>query len=906
MRSTQIRSTFLDFFAARGHRRVPSSPLIPADPTLLLTNAGMNQFKPYFLGEVTPEFSRATSLQKCARTSDIENVGRTNRHATFFEMLGNFSFGDYFKADAIAFAWELLTDGYGLEKDRLWITVYQDDDEAERLWRAIGVPSGRIQRLGREDNFWSMGVPGPCGPCSEVTYDRGPAFGREGGPAVDGERYVEIWNLVFMQHERGEGDAKGDFPITGDLARRSIDTGLGLDRLAAILQGAENVCGTDLLLPTLATVQELAARDHPGDGGGGEGGHGEGGRGGERAGGRRAEDKVSFQVVTEHARSLAFLIADGVLPAKDGRGYVLRRLARRAVRHARLLGIEGPVLPAVTASVVANLGDAWPELATHAALIEQVVTAEEESFTRALGQGTRLLDAAITRSRAARSTTLPGETAFELHDTYGFPVELTVEAARDAGLTVDEDRFATLLAEQRRRARTGGRARTAEALRRLDAYREVSARHGRTEFVGYDRLTAEATVLGVIADGTPVPGAEQGTTVELVLDRSPFYAESGGQVGDTGTVRTPDGALLEIRDTRPGLEGLHVHTARVLDGELRVGDTVEARVDGARRAAVARSHSATHVLHAVLRRTLGDHTRQHGSLVDAGRLRFDFTHFSALDPAHLAAVEALVNDHLLADPEVRVWHATRAEAEAAGATALFGEKYGDQVRVVDIGDFSRELCGGTHVGHGAGAGPVRILGESSIGANLRRVEALTGRDALAHHDTERRLLDELAALLGTSAQRAPDALRKRLDTLAAAQRDLARLHEADLHAHAARLAASSGGPVIAVRVPGLAPDDLRTLATTTAELLDRDHGHTRAAVILGTEHDGRALLAAAVTPGLHASGVQAAALLAPAARAVGGGAGGRGPVASAGGRRAEGLNEALRLAAGEARRVLGG
>ncbi|WP_086826228.1 alanine--tRNA ligase [Streptomyces sp. NRRL B-24572] len=884
MRSTQIRSTFLDFFTSRGHRQVPSSPLIPSDPTLLLANAGMNQFKPYFLGEVTPEFPRATTIQKCARTSDIDNVGRTNRHATFFEMMGNFSFGDYFKADAIAFAWELLTQGYNLEKDRLWITVYQDDDEAEQLWRKIGVPADRIQRLGMEDNFWSMGVPGPCGPCSEVNYDRGPAFGREGGPAVDGERYVEIWNLVFMQYQRGEGDKNGDFPILGDLAQQSIDTGLGLDRLAAILQDVENVCGTDLLRPTLTTVQELAGRDYPGSG----------------------EEKVSFQVVAEHARSIAYLIADGVLPAKDGRGYVLRRLMRRAVRHARLLGIDQPVLAPATASVIANLGNVWPELTAQAALIEQVVTAEEESFTRTLAQGTRLLNAAITRSRESRSTTLTGETAFELHDTFGFPVELTVEAARDAGLTVDEDRFADLLAEQQRRAKAGGKAKTAEALRRQDVYRELSARHGRTDFVGYDRLNAEATALGLISDGTAVPSADQGTTLELVLDRSPFYAESGGQVGDTGTIRTANGTLLEVLDTKPGLERFHVHTVRVAEGEIRVGEQVEALVDGTRREAVARSHSATHVLHAMLRRTLGDHARQHGSLVDAGRLRFDFAHFSAVDRTQLAAIETLVNDSLLADPEVRVWHASRAEAEAAGATALFGEKYGDHVRIVDIGDFSRELCGGTHIGHGSNAGPVRIVGEASIGSNLRRIEALTGRDALNYYDTERRLLEELSDLLGTRPQNAPDALRKRIDALTTAQQELGRLRETELRSRAQQLAASarpvaSGrGRVVVQKMTGLGPAELRSLAHHTADLLDAVH----AAVVLGTEHNGKALLAAAVTRSLHDTGTDASRILIAAARAVGGGAGGKGALASAGGRRPEALDEALKLATQDATREL--
>ncbi|GAA2221108.1 alanine--tRNA ligase [Streptomyces amakusaensis] len=884
MRSTQIRQTFTDFFVSRGHQPVPSSSLVPDDPTLLLANAGMNQFKPYLLGETAPPFRRATSIQKCARTSDIDLVGRTHRHATFFEMMGNFSFGDYFKEDAAAFAWELMTRGYGLEKERLWITVFEDDDEAERIWRRIGVPAGRIQRLGMEDNYWSMGVPGPSGPSSEISYDRGPAFGEEGGPAVDGERYIELWNLVFMQTVRGEGPAKKDYPIVGELPSRSIDTGLGLDRLAAILQGAENVCTTDLLLPTLNTVQELAGREYPGEG----------------------EEKVSFQVVAEHARSAAFLIADGVLPAKDGRGYVLRRLMRRAVRHARLLGITGPVLPAATASVVANLGDVWPELAGRAGLIEQVVTAEEESFARTLAQGTRLLDAAITRTREGRSATLAGETAFELADTYGFPLELTVEAARDAGLTVDEDRFGTLLDEQKRRAKTGGKAKTAEALKRLEAYRELAARVPRTEFVGYDSLIAETTVTGLITGGVPGTVAAEGDEVGLVLDRSPFYAEAGGQIGDTGTLTLGDGTVVQVTDTRYGLEGFRVHTARVLQGEVRAGAVGEARVDAGRRAALARSHSATHILHAVVLATLGDHARQQGSLVEPDRLRFDFAHFAALTPDQLARIESAVNGHVLDDPEVRAWHAGRAEAEAAGAIALFGEKYGETVRIVDIGDFSRELCGGTHVAHGSQVGAFRLLGESSIGANLRRVEALTGHSALRYQDTERRLLNELAQLVGVRPAEAPGALRKRLDALADAQRQLA-LHRAEeLREQAGRLAGrartAGHGQLVVQRVTGVTQDELRALASDALTRL----GDGPAAVVLGAEHDGKALLAAAISPGLHRSGTQAARILTGAARAVGGGSGGRGPLAAAGGRRPEGLAEALELAAREATRQLGG
>lgn len=882
MRSTQIRQTFTDFFTSRGHQLVPSSPLVPDDPTLLLANAGMNQFKPYFLGETTPPFPRATSIQKCARTSDIDNVGRTNRHATFFEMMGNFSFGDYFKEDACAFAWELLTQGYGLEKDKLWITVFEDDDEAEHIWRRIGVPASRIQHLGMEDNYWSMGVPGPCGPCSEVNYDRGPAFGKEGGPAIDGERYVEIWNLVFMQFQRGEGDKKGNFPILGELARKGVDTGLGLDRLAAILQDAQNVCTTDLLLPTFHTVQDLAGRKAPAEG----------------------EEKVSFQVVTEHARSIAFLIADGVLPAKDGRGYVLRRLMRRAIRHARLLGIDGPVLPAATASVIGNLGSAWPELTAQAALIEQIVPAEEESFTRTLAQGTRLLDAAISRTRHSGSAALPGETAFELTDTYGFPLELTVEAARDAGLTVDEDRFAALLDEQKKRAKAGGKAKSAEALKKMDTYRELAALLPRTEFLGYEHLAAEATVTGLMSGGSVVTTAGQGAEVELVLDRSPFYAEAGGQIGDTGTLTLTDGTRLQITDTRYGLEGFRVHTARVLEGELRTGAAGEAVVDAERRAGLMRSHSATHILHAVVMTTLGEHARQQGSLVEPDRLRFDFAHFTALTLDQLHQIETDVNGHVLDDPNVRAWHADRAEAEAAGAIALFGEKYGDTVRIVDIGDFSRELCGGTHVAHGSQVGAFRLLSESSIGSNLRRVEALTGHGTLRHQDTERRLLNELVGLLGTRPADAPDGLRKRLEALAAAQAELGQMRAAELRSQAVRLAGTAspvgGGQLVAQRVTGVTPDELRQLASETLAHLSSGP----AAVVLSLEHSGKALLVAAISPHLLSRGVEAAQVIARAAKTVGGGGGGTGAVASAGGRRPEDLDQALTAAAEDATALL--
>jgi len=875
MNSMEIRRRFTDYFVERGHRLVPSSSLIPNDPTLLLTNAGMNQFKPYFLGEAVPEFTRATSVQKCARTGDIENVGLTTRHLTFFEMLGNFSFGDYFKAEAIAYAHELVTERFGLEPDRLWATVYLDDDEAVGYWQEVGIPLERIQRLGKEDNFWSMGVAGPCGPCSEVHYDRGPAYGSEGGPAVDPERYLEIWNLVFMQNIRDD-----DYNIVGELPKKNIDTGLGLERTAMVLQGVPNLFETDVYTPVLHVVQDIAKQPY----------------------GRDHRTDVSIRVVTEHSRTASFLIADGVLPSNEGRGYVLRRLLRRAVRHARLLGVDDLALPAVTAQVVDTLGEAWPELVDQRSLITQVVASEEESFSRTLRQGSALLDSAITTAKEQGGTVLDGETAFRLHDTYGFPLELTLEAAEDAGLSVDRDQFAVLMEDQRRRAKEA-RKQLAGAQRKVEAYRDLAARFGPTTFVGYERTDAEARVLGLLRDGEELTAAAKGDEVELVLDRSPFYAEGGGQVGDTGTVRTVDGAVLEVTDTQPGLQGFHVHSARVAGGEVRLGEEVLAEVDAPRREAVARSHSATHVLHSALRRVLGEHAKQQGSLVDAGRLRFDFAHFSAVAPDELAEVESLVNRHLIEDPEVRVWHATQPEAVAAGAIAMFGEKYGEVVRIVDIGDFSRELCGGTHVGHGSQVGPVRILGESSIGSNLRRVEALTGFDALRYADLERRLLAEVTALLRAGRpEDAPEQLRRKLEQLAEAQRELERVRAAGLAARAAELAGRAGGgagPFYVVEQVGEASaDELRRMATAVRDRLAGRPG----AVVLGATANGKAALVAVVTKDLADRGLAARDVLTAAAREVGGGAGGRGDLASAGGRDPSRLAEALAVAGAEARR----
>ena len=877
MRSTEIRRRFTDFFVERDHRLVPSSPLIPNDPTLLLANAGMNQFKPFLLGEVEPDFARATSVQKCTRTSDIENVGDRS-HCTFFEMLGNFSFGDYFKEGAIAYAWELVTERFGFEPERLWITVYLDDDEAIGIWRQTGVPAERIQRLGKEDNFWSMGVAGPCGPCSEIHYDRGPGFGADGGPASGSDRYLEIWNLVFMQNVRDE-----DYNIVGDLPKKNIDTGMGLERVATLLQGADSMYETDLFLPVLREVQEVSGAPY------GE------------------NDKLdrSLRIVSEHARTASFLIADGVLPSNEGRGYILRRLLRRSVRHLRVLEVEHAVLPVVCARVVDTLGEPWPELVAQRSLIEQVVASEEESFSRTLRQGSALLDTAIRQTRAAGGTTLPGDTAFQLHDTYGFPYELTLEAAEEAGLEVDADRFGVLMEDQRRRAKEARKELTAD-LRRLEAYRDLAGRHGRTVFVGYDTASADGRILGLLRDGEELAAAHEGDQVELVLDRTPFYAEGGGQVGDSGTVRTAGGAVLQVTDTRPGLEGFHVHTARVVKGEALPGEEVHAEVDAARREAVTRSHTATHTLHWALRDQLGEHARQQGSLVDAGRLRFDFAHFAAVPPERLAEVEAAVNRQLLADPDVKIWHTSLAEAEAAGAIGLFGEKYGERVRVVDVGDFSRELCGGTHVGHGSQVGPVIVLGESSIGANLRRVEALTGLEALRYADRERQLLGEVAALLHTRPEDAPEQLRRRLEALAEATRELERLRVAGLERLAAELAGragrADGGWLVVERVAEAGADDLRRIATAVRDRAGPGPG----VVVLGSETQGKAAMVALLSADLAERKLAARDVLVQAAKAVGGGAGGKGDLASAGGRDPSRLDEALQVARADALTLMGG
>ncbi|MBW3578304.1 MAG: alanine--tRNA ligase [Actinobacteria bacterium] len=876
MDAFEIREAFLEFFEERGHRRYESASLIPNDPTLLLTNAGMVPFKPYFLGDAQPETPRATSFQKCARTVDIENVGRTSRHFTLFEMLGNFSFGDYFKRDAIRWAWELSIGPLGLEPDRIWVTVFKDDDEAADLWESeTDVPRARIQAMGEADNFWSMGVAGPCGPCSELYYDRGPQYGPEGGPAADPERYFEYYNLVFMQYLR---DDPGN--IIGDLPAQNVDTGLGLERIAMLKQEVPTAYDIDTHRPIIARAEELTGVTY----------------------GRGRESDVSLRVVAEHSRAAAFLIADGVLPSKEGRGYILRRLLRRAVRHARGLGTEAPVLPAMADAVIATMAPGYPDLQAQRELVTRVVGAEEAEFARTLRQGLTILEDAVAEAEQVGRRTLPGDTAFKLHDTYGFPVDLTVEIVQESGLDLDRAEFERLMEAQRERARG--------ALKRGDdgvpahVYRDAAGRVGGVEFVGYDRVESESALGAVVTPGGVVAAAAEGDDVEVVLPVTPFYAEGGGQVGDTGLLETDTGRL-EVVDTQSPIEGLIVHRVRVVAGEVAEGQPVRARVDADRRHATERSHSATHILHATVREVLGQHAQQAGSLVEAGRLRFDFPHFEQVGRDQLEMIEARVNQRLLADHGVRTQIMPLNEARAAGAIALFGEQYGEVVRVVAIGDFSKELCGGTHVRSAARVGGLVLVREESIGANQRRIEAFTGFDAYRHAARERLVAEEVARLLDVAPDDAVARVEQLLERLRDAERQLARARAATLAQDARAIAASAqradGLAVVTHEAVDVNTDELRQLA-----LEIRNHLGQRGVVVVGTTTaEGKAQLVGVVTTDLVDAGVEARPILHAAAQVVGGGAGGKADLAQAGGREGARLGEALRVAADEARRAVG-
>jgi alanyl-tRNA synthetase len=878
MESAEIRRRWLSFFEERGHTVVPSASLIADDPTLLLVPAGMVPFKPYFLGEVKPPFPRAASVQKCVRTPDIEEVGKTTRHGTFFQMCGNFSFGDYFKEGAIKLAWELLTSpvehgGYGLEAEKLWITVYQDDDEAEQIWRdVVGVPAERIQRLGKKDNFWSMGVPGPCGPCSEINYDRGPEFGAEGGPAVNDERYVEIWNLVFMQYERGQGTGKDDFEILGDLPSKNIDTGLGLERLAMILQGVQNMYETDTLKVVIDKATELTGVRY----------------------GQAHESDVSLRVVADHMRTSVMLIGDGVTPGNEGRGYVLRRIMRRAVRNMRLLGASGPVVGELVDTVIRTMGEQYPELETDRKRIETVALAEEAAFLKALKGGTNILDTAVTETKAAGGTVLPGDKAFLLHDTWGFPIDLTLEMAAEQGLSVDEAGFRRLMQEQRDRAKADARAKkTGHA--DVSAYREIADTSGATEFVGYTNTEGETTVVGLLVNGVPSPAATEGDDVEVVLDRTPFYAEGGGQIADTGRIRLHSGAVIEVRDVQQPVPGVSVHKGSVQVGEVTVGSTAYATIDVKRRRAIARAHSATHLTHQALRDALGPTAAQAGSENQPGRFRFDFGSPSAVPQTVMTDVEQKINEVLARELDVHAEVMPIDEAKRQGAIAEFGEKYGEKVRVVTIGDFSKELCGGTHVHNTAQLGLVKLLGESSIGSGVRRIEALVGVDAYNFLAKEHTVVAQLQELVKGRAEELPEKISAMLGKLKDAEKEIEKFRAEKVLQAAAGLVEGAkdvrGVAVVTGQVPdGTSADDLRRLVL---DVRGRIPGDRPAVVALFTTAGGRPLTVIATNEAARERGLKAGELVRTAAKTLGGGGGGKPDVAQGGGQNAGAIGEAI-------------
>jgi alanyl-tRNA synthetase len=877
----EIRKRFLAFFEERGHTVVPSSSLIPNDPSLLLTTAGMVQFKPYFLGQQPPPYPRATSVQKAFRTTDIENVGRTNRHMTFFEMLGNFSFGDYFKREAIAHAWDLVTKGFGLEAERLWATVYdgsgvgEQDLESEELWKEY-LPAERIVRRGQVDNFWDMGVAGPCGPCSEIYVDRGAAYGAEGGPAVDEERYLEIWNLVFMQYERDDA-----FNLVGELEQKGVDTGSGLERVAVVLQDSPSVYETDLMAPILQTAQSLTGRTY----------------------GKDEEDDVSLRILAEHGRATTFLIADGVVPSNEGRGYVLRRMLRRIVMHARKLGVEGPATESLIDEAVARFGDAYPELVERKAFVRQVAASEEEHFGATLRQGMTLFEEEIDRLREGKEKRFPGDAAFLYHDTYGFPIEMTVELAEEQGLSVDTESFDRLMTEQRER----GRAAASKEGTDQAALAELAKEAGRPEFVGYERLEAEARIVGLIRGGERAEVASEGDEIEVVLDRTPFYAEGGGQVGDAGTIRTSSGEA-KVEDTVSGPGDVTVHRARVTSGEIRGGQEAEAVIDAERRIGTTRSHTGTHVLHWTLRHLLGEHARQAGSLVAPGRLRFDFSHFEALSRDRLEEIEGVANARLAEDAPVRAYETTFEFARSQGALALFGEKYGELVRVVEIGDYSTELCGGTHVPHTGKVALTLVTSEQSIGSGLRRIEALVGPDALEHVHAERRLLEEVADALGAGDPRqAPERARRAVAKIKELEAALGSVKAGERAGRVEELV-SQATDVSGVKLvlAELAGEDAGALRELAMKLRDRLEKEGLGAAVLASANGGKATLVAACTKPVIERGVTAPALLEPAAKAVGGGAGGKPHLAMAGGGNAGALATALALIPERLADLLGG
>ncbi len=891
METAQIRRRWLSFFERNGHTVVPSAPLVYDDPNLLFVNAGMVQFKPYFLGQETPPYLRATSVQKCVRTQDIEEVGQTSRHGTFFQMNGNFSFGDYFKAGAIELAWELLTTGqsdggYGLEPDKLWVTVYEDDDEAADLWvQLTSITRDRVVRRGKADNYWSMGVPGPGGPCSEIYVDRGPEYGPDGGPAVDEDRFMEIWNLVFMQHELSAVRSKEDFDIRGDLPKKNIDTGMGLERIASILQGVDNMYEIDEVYPVLGRAAELAGKQY-------------GAHSGQDAGSSHPDD-VRMRVVADHVRSALMLIGDGVTPGNEGRGYVLRRMLRRAVRSMRLLGVTDPALPELLPVSMERMSKSYPELRRDWTRISDIAYAEEDAFRRTLAAGTTILDTAVTRTKASGASQLRGEDAFALHDTYGFPIDLTLEMAAEQGLSVDEDGFRRLMKEQRQRAKADAAAKKSGHTD-THLYREIADALGHAvEFTGYDEVVSEAKVAGLLVDGQVVPTASAGQDVEIVLDRTPFYAEGGGQLADAGRIELANGAVVVVDDVQAPIGGVIVHRARVLEGEVGVGEVAQGLVDIDRRKSISRAHTATHMVHKAIRQVLGDTATQAGSENSPGRFRFDFNASSALPHSVLRDVEAEVNAKLLDDLPVKAQVMTQAEALEAGAMALFGEKYGEQVRVVSVGEWTRELCGGTHAQRSGQLGVVKLLGEASIGAGVRRVEALVGADAYGFLAREAAIVGQLNEVLKVRTEELPERIDAILTRLREAEKEIAAMRQQQVLAEAGRLVEQArdvaGVTLLTHRAEdGTGADDLRRLVGDLRNRLDQRNGPQRPNVVVAaTVAKERPLIIVATNEAARHRGITAGDLVRVAAAALGGGGGGKDDMAQGGGTNVAAIGEAM-------------
>jgi len=875
MQTAEIRQRWLDFFESKGHTVVPSASLISEDPSLLFTVAGMVPFIPYMSGLVPAPFARATSVQKCVRTLDIEEVGKTTRHGTFFQMNGNFSFGDYFKKEAIEFAWEFLTKpqsegGLELDKQLLWVTVFQDDEESIAIWRDVaGIPLERIQRRGMKDNYWSTGQPGPAGPCSEIYYDRGPAYGREGGPEADEDRYIEIWNLVFMQYERGQGTGKDNFEILRELPKKNIDTGMGLERVAFLMQGVENLYEIDQVRPVLDLAAKLSGKTY----------------------GASVEDDVRLRVVADHIRSALMLIGDGVTPANDGRGYVLRRLLRRSVRAMRLLGHDAPSFTELFTVSKEAMKAAYPELERDFDRILKTAVAEEETFLRTLVAGTVFLDEAIANAKKGGGKQLKGDAAFLLHDTYGFPIDLTLEVAEEAGLSVDRDGFKALMAEQRDRAKADAREKKLGGTD-LSVYSAFRAK-GVTKFTGYEELNSEGKVLGLIVEGKDAHLAVAGQIAEIILDETSFYAESGGQDSDSGNI-VGDGFSLEVLDVQKPVKGLISHKVLVRSGEVTVGAKAQTQVDEDWRVGARQAHSGTHIVHAALREILGPSALQSGSYNKPGYLRLDFAWAQALSPETRSEIEEVTNLAIRRDLKVSAQQMTLPEAREWGAVALFGETYDETVRVIEIGGpWSRELCGGTHVSHSSQVGLVSFIGESSVGSGSRRLEALVGIEAFRALASERALVARIGEVLKSPKAEIEDRLAATIDELKTAQRRLAAMQAAELATRIPDLVARAqligATKFVETNLGALSSvDDLRTLATQIREQLAKES----AVIALFAVIAEKPMVLVATTESARQAGHKAGNLVRTASQILGGGGGGKDDLAQGGGTDAARIGDA--------------